>query len=93
VAGAGRQPIHVSRSLDQGQQIQSYSPTWQEQGTVVRQIQYVDVGTSGAIWGLERGYCMMIGGPDQAVRRLDPIFKTLAPGLGEPESGNVPPAG
>jgi 6-phosphogluconate dehydrogenase len=48
-----------------------------------KQIQYVDVGTSGGVWGLERGYCMMIGGPDQAVRRLDPIFQTLAPGLGE----------
>jgi 6-phosphogluconate dehydrogenase len=48
-----------------------------------KQIQYVDVGTSGGVWGLERGYCMMIGGPDQAVRRLDPIFKTLAPGAGE----------
>ncbi|HSV01467.1 MAG TPA: decarboxylating 6-phosphogluconate dehydrogenase, partial [Roseiarcus sp.] len=43
-------------------------------------IDYVDVGTSGGVWGLERGYCMMIGGPDQAVKRLDPIFKTLAPG-------------
>ncbi len=48
-----------------------------------KQIQYVDVGTSGGVWGLERGYCMMIGGPDQAVTRLDPIFKTLAPGVGE----------
>jgi 6-phosphogluconate dehydrogenase len=48
-----------------------------------KQIHYVDVGTSGGVWGLERGYCMMIGGPDQAVRRLDPIFKTLAPGAGE----------
>jgi 6-phosphogluconate dehydrogenase len=48
-----------------------------------KQIHYVDVGTSGGVWGLERGYCMMIGGPDQAVRRLDPIFKTLAPGVGE----------
>jgi 6-phosphogluconate dehydrogenase len=47
------------------------------------QIQYVDVGTSGGVWGLERGYCLMIGGPDQAVRRLDPIFKTLAPGIGD----------
>src|SRR5260370_2068564 len=43
-------------------------------------IHYVDVGTSGGVWGLERGYCMMIGGPDQAVQRLDPIFKTLEPG-------------
>ncbi|HME73548.1 MAG TPA: decarboxylating 6-phosphogluconate dehydrogenase [Myxococcota bacterium] len=48
-----------------------------------KQIDYVDVGTSGGVWGLERGYCMMIGGPDQTVRRLDPIFKTLAPGLGD----------
>jgi 6-phosphogluconate dehydrogenase len=45
-------------------------------------IHYVDVGTSGGVWGLERGYCMMIGGPDPAVQRLDPIFKALAPGRG-----------
>ncbi|OAI54812.1 6-phosphogluconate dehydrogenase [Planctomycetaceae bacterium SCGC AG-212-F19] len=48
-----------------------------------KKIHYVDVGTSGGVWGLERGYCMMIGGPDEAVRRLDPIFKTLAPGVGD----------
>jgi 6-phosphogluconate dehydrogenase len=41
------------------------------------------VGTSGGVFGLERGYCMMIGGPEQAVRRLDPVFKTLAPGVGD----------
>jgi 6-phosphogluconate dehydrogenase len=46
-------------------------------------IQYLDVGTSGGIWGLERGYCMMIGGAGDAVRHLDPIFKTLAPGRGD----------
>ena len=46
-------------------------------------IHYVDVGTSGGVWGLERGYCMMIGGPKEAVQQLDPIFKTLAPGRGE----------
>jgi len=46
-------------------------------------INYVDVGTSGGIWGLQRGYCMMIGGPEAAVRHLDPIFKTLAPGIGD----------
>jgi 6-phosphogluconate dehydrogenase len=46
-------------------------------------INYVDVGTSGGVWGFERGYCMMIGGPDEAVQRLDPVFKTLAPGVGE----------
>ena len=45
-------------------------------------IHYVDVGTSGGVWGLERGYCMMIGGPDATVQRLDPVFKTLAPGRG-----------
>ncbi|SFL30103.1 phosphogluconate dehydrogenase (NAD(+)-dependent, decarboxylating) [Methylorubrum salsuginis] len=46
-------------------------------------IHYVDVGTSGGVWGLERGYCMMIGGHKEAVDRLDPIFRTLAPGLGD----------
>jgi len=44
---------------------------------------YVDVGTSGGVWGLERGYCMMIGGPKDVVQQLDPIFKTLAPGRGD----------
>jgi 6-phosphogluconate dehydrogenase len=48
-----------------------------------RQINYVDVGTSGGVWGLERGYCMMIGGSEQTVRHLDPIFRTLAPGSGD----------
>ncbi len=48
-------------------------------------IHYVDVGTSGGIWGIERGYCMMIGGEKDVIDRLDPIFATLAPGL-----GNVP---
>ncbi len=48
-------------------------------------IHYVDVGTSGGVWGLERGYCMMIGGDTDAVRRLDPIFKALAPGRGDIE--------
>src|SRR5262245_64935629 len=50
-----------------------------------RGIEYVDCGTSGGVWGLERGYCLMIGGPKGAVQRLDPIFKTLAPGR-----GNIP---
>ncbi len=48
-----------------------------------RNIHYVDVGTSGGVWGLERGYCMMIGGETQIVQRLDPIFATLAPGVGD----------
>jgi len=46
-------------------------------------LHYVDVGTSGGIRGLERGYCLMIGGPAEAVKRLDPVFKTLAPGRGD----------
>ena len=50
-----------------------------------RGIHYVDAGTSGGIWGAERGYCLMIGGPGEAVKRLDPIFKALAPGR-----GNIP---
>jgi len=45
-------------------------------------IHYLDVGTSGGVWGLERGYCMMIGGEGEVVKKLDPIFKTLAPGRG-----------
>jgi 6-phosphogluconate dehydrogenase len=48
-----------------------------------RGIHYIDVGTSGGVWGLERGYCMMIGGDRQAVDRLDPLFATLAPGVGD----------
>jgi 6-phosphogluconate dehydrogenase len=48
-----------------------------------RGIHYLDVGTSGGVWGLERGYCMMIGGAREAFDRLEPIFKTLAPGIGE----------
>ena len=46
-------------------------------------LHYVDVGTSGGVWGLTRGYCMMIGGPETIVRALDPIFKALAPGMGD----------
>ena len=55
------------------------------QALQTRGIHYVDVGTSGGVWGLERGYCMMIGGDTEAVRRLDPIFAALAPG-----PGNIP---
>jgi 6-phosphogluconate dehydrogenase len=46
-------------------------------------IHYVDVGTSGGVWGLERGYCQMIGGENEVVKHLDPVFKTLAPGRGD----------
>jgi 6-phosphogluconate dehydrogenase len=49
-------------------------------------IDYLDVGTSGGIWGLERGYCLMIGGPRAVAERMDPIFKSLAPGRGEIEA-------
>jgi 6-phosphogluconate dehydrogenase len=60
-------------------------------------IDYVDCGTSGGVFGLERGYCLMIGGPDRAVERLDPIFASLAPGVGAAErtpgtSGDPSPA-
>ncbi|MGA8440082.1 MAG: decarboxylating 6-phosphogluconate dehydrogenase [Candidatus Sulfotelmatobacter sp.] len=50
---------------------------------VPQKIHYVDVGTSGGVWGLERGYCMMIGGESEVVKRLDPIFAALAPGMGD----------
>ncbi|MCE3266575.1 MAG: NAD-dependent 6-phosphogluconate dehydrogenase [Solirubrobacterales bacterium] len=50
-----------------------------------RGIDYIDCGTSGGVWGLDRGFCLMIGGPDAAVERLDPIFASVAPGLGEIE--------
>jgi 6-phosphogluconate dehydrogenase len=50
-------------------------------------IQYIDAGTSGGVWGLERGYCLMIGGEREVVERLDPIWKTLAPGRGD-----IPPS-
>src|ERR1700719_587517 len=48
-----------------------------------KRIHYVDVGTSGGVWGLERGYCMMIGGENEVIQRLDPIFAALAPGIGD----------
>ncbi|HEY6292243.1 MAG TPA: decarboxylating 6-phosphogluconate dehydrogenase [Terriglobia bacterium] len=53
------------------------------QELATKKIHYVDVGTSGGVWGLERGYCMMIGGELEVVQRLDPIFKRLAPGPGD----------
>jgi len=48
-----------------------------------QKVHYVDVGTSGGVWGLERGYCMMIGGENEVIQRLDPIFAALAPGIGD----------
>ena len=56
-------------------------------------IHYLDVGTSGGVWGLERGYCLMIGGDDAAVARLDPLFRTIAPGAGSVELTPGRPAG
>jgi len=60
-----------------------------------RSIHYVDVGTSGGVWGLERGYCMMIGGETDVIKHLDPIFATLAPGAGDISrtSGGAKPEG
>jgi 6-phosphogluconate dehydrogenase len=60
-----------------------------------KQIHYLDCGTSGGVFGLDRGYCLMIGGEDEPVRRLDPIFKTLAPGSGsaEPTPGRTKTTG
>ena len=61
----------------------------------LRGLHYVDCGTSGGVWGLERGYCLMIGGERQAVLRLDPLFATLAPGMGSvtPTAGRAGSAG
>jgi 6-phosphogluconate dehydrogenase len=57
-------------------------------------IHYIDAGTSGGVWGLERGYCLMMGGPREAVESLDPIFKTLAPGIGDiPQTPGRPDGG
>jgi 6-phosphogluconate dehydrogenase len=58
---------------------------WRSKKLAAKGVHYVDVGTSGGVWGLERGYCMMIGGETEVVRHLDPIFDTLAPGI-----GNIP---
>jgi 6-phosphogluconate dehydrogenase len=61
------------------------------QALAPKQIHYVDVGTSGGVFGLERGFCLMIGGEDEPVARLDPVFKTIAPGAGmaEPTPGRT----
>ncbi len=60
-----------------------------------KNIVYIDCGTSGGVWGMERGYCMMIGGPKDAIDRLDPVFAALAPGLGDiartPDRKNLDP--
>ncbi len=58
-----------------------------------KKIHYVDCGTSGGVWGLERGYCLMIGGETEVVQRLDPIFRTIAPGPGTAEPTPSRPSG
>src|SRR3954453_1012677 len=72
---------------------------WQDdvrRGKALKQqgLDYMDVGTSGGVWGIERGYCMMVGGPKEAVQQIDPILKALAPGKGDvgvtPGRGNKP---
>src|SRR6202012_5911615 len=78
----------VAKLMDKGDVIIDGGNTfWQDdvrRGKALKErgIHYLDVGTSGGIWGIERGYCMMIGGDKAVVDRLDPIFKALAPGAG-----------
>src|SRR5213075_2841592 len=79
----------LSKLMDRGDVIIDGGNTfWQDdvrRGKALKErgIHYVDVGTSGGVWGFERGYCMMIGGEKEVVDRLDPIFAALAPGLGD----------
>jgi 6-phosphogluconate dehydrogenase len=79
----------LAKLMDNGDVIIDGGNTfWQDdvrRGKTLKQrgIDYVDVGTSGGVWGIERGYCMMIGGDKEVVGRLDPIFATLAPGIGD----------
>ena len=95
----GRTLDHLSSMLDPGDAVIDGGNSYyrddiaRARQLARRKIHYVDCGTSGGVWGLERGYCLMIGGDDEAVRRLDPIFKTIAPGIGtvEPTAGR--PAG
>ena len=75
--------------LDRGDVVIDGGNSWygddirRAEALAARGLDYLDVGTSGGVWGLERGYCLMIGGPDAAVQRLDPVFKSLAPGRGD----------
>src|ERR1700759_1579287 len=81
----------ISKLMEKGDVIIDGGNTfWQDdvrrgKALKTRGIHYVDVGTSGGVWGIERGYCMMIGGDKAVVDRLDPIFKALAPGIGDIE--------
>src|SRR5207247_202464 len=75
--GLGRMGANIVRRLMRaGHECVVYDVTRKEKG-----IHYVDCGTSGGVWGLERGYCLMIGGEDDVVRHLDPIFSAIAPGV------------
>ena len=88
VPGGGRGPNHRRlraaargrRHPDRRRQLLLHRRHSPREGARAKGIHYVDVGTSGGVWGLERGYCMMIGGEQDVVKRLDPIFATLAPG-------------
>jgi 6-phosphogluconate dehydrogenase len=79
----------LSKLMERGDVIIDGGNTfWQDdvrRGKVLKErgIHYIDVGTSGGVWGIERGYCMMIGGDKEVVGRLDPIFAALAPGIGD----------
>ena len=82
VADLGRQLASGDAVIDGGNSF------WKDdvrraQELMAKGVDYLDVGTSGGVWGLERGYCLMIGGPTQVVERLDPIFAALAPGRGD----------
>ncbi len=80
--------MELGATLSKGDTVIDGGNTWfqddirRAQALREKGIDYVDVGTSGGVWGMERGYCMMIGGDKEVVQRLDPVFKALAPGLG-----------
>jgi 6-phosphogluconate dehydrogenase len=74
--------LHTDDTLIDGGNSYYIDDIRRSQALASRDIQYIDVGTSGGVWGLERGYCMMIGGNRDTVQQLDPIFATLAPGIG-----------
>ncbi len=92
----GKIAVEISASLDAGDTIidggnSHYQDAIDLSETLApKGINFVDAGTSGGVWGLERGYCLMIGGPDEAVKRLDPVFATLSPsGASQPSRDPV----
>ncbi len=94
----GRTLEHLKALLDDGDAVIDGGNSYYRDDIVrardlsTHKIHYVDCGTSGGVWGLERGYCLMIGGEHDVVRRLDPVFRTIAPGAGsaEPTQGRAP---